>query len=118
MLKQIIVVWLVLAVAIAIAEALVPSVEVSGGFFSLLGVAFLYGLVNALIGPVLRLISLPLTVITFGLFALVINGVLLAITAGLSSSLNVGGFLAVVLAALIISVVSTVLGFAASKIVT
>ena len=46
--------------------------------------ALLFGLVNALIGTLLRLISLPLTLMTFGLFGLVINGVLLAITAGLT----------------------------------
>ena len=67
------------------------------------GVALLFGLVNALIGTLLRLISLPLTLMTFGLFGLVINGVLLAITAGLTDVLDVGGFLATILAAVVIS---------------
>ena len=116
MLKQLVVVWLIVAAAIAITAGLLPSVEIDGGFFALLGVALLFGLVNALIGPVLRLISLPLTMITFGLFSLVVNAALLGITAGLSDSLDVGGFFATVLAAILISVLNTVLFFVAVRV--
>jgi putative membrane protein len=77
----------------------------------------LFGLVNALIGPVLRLISLPLTLVTFGLFSLVINAALLGITAGLSDSLDVGGFFATVLAAILISVLNTILLFVTVRLV-
>ena len=115
MLKKLVVVWMVTAAAIAVAAAIVPSVEVDGGVLALLGVALLFGLINALVGPLLRLISLPLTLITLGLFALVINAALLAITAGLSGSLDVGGFLPTVLAAIIISVVSAVLLFVTDR---
>ena len=118
MLKQLIFVWAVTAVAIAVAAALVPSVDINGGVVSLLWVALLFGLVNGLVGPLLRLISLPLTLITFGLFGLVINGALLALTAGLSDSLNVGGFLASIVAAIIISVIETVLGFVGLRLFT
>lgn len=103
--------WLVIAVAIAITAWIVPSVQIDGGFFALLGVALIFGLVNGLIGPLLRLVSLPITLVTFGLFALVVNGVLLALTAGLSDSLNVGGFFPTILAALLISVFSATIGF-------
>ena len=116
MLKQLIFVWAVTAVALAVAAALVPSVDIDGGVGTLLWVALLFGLVNGLIGPLLRLISLPLTLMTFGLFGLVINGVLLAITAGLSDSLDVGGFLATIVAAVIISVIAAVLGFAGLRL--
>ncbi len=117
MLVKLIVVWLVAAAAIGVAAAVVPSVEVDGGFLTLLGVALLFGLVNALVGPLLRLVSLPLTLITFGLFALVINAALLAITAGLSDSLEVGGFIAAAVAAVVISVVSAVLTFIADRVI-
>ena len=110
MVKALIIMWLVLAAAIALAAAIVPSVEVEGGFFTLLWVALLFGLVNGLIGPLVRLISLPLTMLTFGLFALVINGLLLALTAGLSDNLQVGGFFGAIVAALLISIVTTLLG--------
>jgi putative membrane protein len=66
--------------------------------------------VNAILGPILHILALPLTVITLGLFALVVNGVLLATTAGLSDHLDVGGFLGTILGALVISIVTAVLG--------
>jgi putative membrane protein len=110
MVKALIIMWLVLAAAIALAAAIVPSVEVEGGFLTLLWVALLFGLVNGLIGPLVRLISLPLTMLTFGLFALVINGLLLALTAGLSDNLQVGGFFGAIVAALLISIFTTLLG--------
>jgi putative membrane protein len=109
MVKAIIVSWFVLAAAIGLTAAIVPSVDVDGGFFTLLWVALLFGLVNALIGPLLRLISLPLTMMTFGLFALVVNAVLLALTAGLSDNLEVGGFLGSIVAALLISIFATLI---------
>jgi putative membrane protein len=116
MLKQLIVVWVIVAASIAITAWLLPSVEVDGGAVSLLGVALLFGLVNALIGTVLRLVSLPLTLITFGLFGLVINGILLAITAGLTDVLDVGGFFATILAAVVISAVTAVLLLVAGRL--
>jgi putative membrane protein len=109
MLKQVIVVWLVVAAAIAATAALVPSVDIDGGVLALLGVALLFGLVNALVGPLVRLVSAPLNVVTLGLFGLVVNGVLLAITAGLSDALDVGGFLTTMLAAILISAFTTLL---------
>ncbi len=109
MLRILLLRWAIIAIAIAIAAALLPSVDIKGGFFGLIGVALIFGLVNALIGPILRLLSLPLNIITFGLFSLIVNGVLLAITAGISNNLDVGGFFSVVLAALVISLLTTIL---------
>jgi len=110
-LARLVVHWLVLAAALAVVAAVLDSVEVSGGAVGLLGAALLFGLVDALLGPILRLLSLPLTVITLGLFTLVVNAILLFVAAALSDALQVGGFFPTVLAALILSVVSTVLGW-------
>jgi putative membrane protein len=110
-LRAIIVMWLILAVAIGVAAAIVPDVDISGGFFGVLAVAFVFALVNAIIGPLLRLLTLPLTVVTLGLFSLVVNGLLLAITAGLTDSLDVGGFLQTVLASIVIAAIASVLQF-------
>jgi putative membrane protein len=115
--KSLLVAWLIIAIAIAITAAIVPSVEIDGGVVALLGVALLFGLVNALLGPVLRFLSLPLNAITFGFFAIVVNGLLLAATAGLSSSLEVGGFLAAVVAACLISLLSTLMSFGLIRVV-
>ena len=109
MLKQLIVVWVVVAASLALTAAILPSVEIDGGVVSLLGIAVLFGLVNALIGPLLRLISLPLTVVTLGLFGLVINGALLGITAAMTDALDVGGVLSTIVAAVVISAVTTLL---------
>jgi putative membrane protein len=117
MLIALLVAWLVIAVAIAITAAVVPSVEIDGGVIALLGVALLFGLVNAVLGPVLRFLSLPLNAITFGFFAIVVNGLLLAATAGLSDSLEVGGFLSAVVAAILISLLSTLMSFALIRVV-
>ena len=116
MLKQLIVVWFAVAAGIALTAAVVPSVEVDGGVLSLLGIALLFGFVNAVIGPLLRIISLPLTLVTFGLFGLVINGALLGITAGLTDALDVGGFFSTVLAAVLLSILTGLLLFIAMRI--
>jgi len=109
MLRYLLIRWTILALAIGLAAALIDDVEVSGGTLALIGVSILFSLVNATIGPVLRLVTLPLTIVTLGIFALVINGVLLALTAGLSDALSVGGFWSTVWAALLISVFSALL---------
>ena len=116
MLRYLIVVWASLVVAFAITAALVPSVDIDGGVLTLLGVSAVFGLVNAVIGPLLRLLSLPLMLITFGLFALVVNAALLGITAGLLDTLDVGGFFSTVLAAFLISVISAAVSWVAMRV--
>jgi putative membrane protein len=110
MLKWLLVRLLVVAAAFWVTAWLVPGFEVDGGFFTYLWVALIFGVVNAILGPILHLISLPITIITLGLFALVVNAVVLAAVAGLSSKLDVGGFGWTIVAALVISIVSAVLG--------
>jgi len=110
-----IVVWASLAIAFAITAALVPSVDIDGGALTLIGIAAVFGLVNAIIGPLLRLLSLPLMLITFGLFALVVNAALLGIAAGLMDALDVGGFFSTVLAAFLISVISAAVTWVAMR---
>ncbi|MDH4119191.1 MAG: phage holin family protein [Acidimicrobiia bacterium] len=69
-----------------------------------------YGSVSAVLGTVLRLLTLPLVVITVGLFEFVISAVLLMVTFWLTDWLEISGFLSAVGAAVILSVVSVVLG--------
>ena len=111
LLGRVLVNWLVMVAAVWVATAVVPGIEVTGGLPTYLLVSLLFGLVNAVLGPLLYLIALPLTVVTLGLSALLVNGLLLAITAGLSPKLDVGGFGGTVLGALVISVVITLLEF-------
>jgi len=96
------------AVALVVASWIIDDLDITGGPIAVLGVAVLFGIVTALLGPVLRLLTLPINVVTLGLFTFVVNGLLLMIVAGLSSHLQVGGFLNAVLAALVISVVAAI----------
>jgi membrane protein len=101
--------WLVLTAAVAAATVIVPGIDVEGGLAAYLVVSLSFGLVNATLGPLLHLVALPLSAVTLGLFALVVNGVLLAVTAALTTSLDLGGFGDAVLGALVISILTTVL---------
>jgi putative membrane protein len=104
---------LVNAAALWVATQIVPGVSLSGGPLPLLGVALVFGVVNALIRPVARILTFPLIILTLGIFALVINGLMLWLTSSLSSALGLGfhvsGFWAAFWGALVVSVVSTML---------
>jgi putative membrane protein len=96
---------------------LISGIELTTDILSLILVAIVFGLVNALIRPFVRLLSLPITVVTLGLFTFVINAAMLGLTAWLASDLlNMGDTLGqktinALLGSLVISVVSTVLSW-------
>jgi putative membrane protein len=103
--------WAVLAVAVAIAVAVTDGIDVNGGFLGYIAVAAVLGLVNALIRPIVRLFSLPITIATLGLFSLVINGLMLLLAAALSGVLSIDGFGTAIVGALVITVVSALLNW-------
>lgn len=98
------------AVALSVAAYVVPGIDLSGGFGAVLLVALVFGLINAVLKPVLMILSLPFLLLSLGLFAFVVNGVLLLVTAALSSHLAVSGLGAAVLGSIVISVVSMFVG--------
>jgi putative membrane protein len=100
--------WLAIAIAIGLTAWLLPGVKVNGGFFALLLIAAVFGLVNAVIGRILKLLTLPLTLMTLGLFSLVINALMLLLTAWWLDRLDVDGFLTALAATLLISLFSTI----------
>ena len=77
-----------------------------------LWIGLIFGLVNAIVGPVLRMLSLPFVVLTLGLFLLLINAALLGITAAISDRLDLSGFVPAVLGGLVLAVV----GWAADRV--
>lgn len=97
------------AVAIWVATALVAGIHVYGGVGTYLWIALLFGVVNAVIGTILRLLTLPLIILTLGLMSFVITVAMLSLTAALSSKLDIDGFWPAVGAALIVAVVSAVI---------
>ncbi len=105
--------WLINAIAIWVAIKIVPGIRSEGGWMVIAAVALILGLVNALVKPLLKLLTCPLMMLTLGLFTLVINAVVLLITSWLAGSLGlpfeVGGFLPAFLGGLVISVVSVIL---------
>ena len=78
------------AIALYLAVLLLPGLDLSGGVISLLWVALIFGLVNALLGPLLKFLSCGLIVVTLGLFTLVINTFLFWLTYVISQSLGLG----------------------------
>jgi putative membrane protein len=102
------------AAALWIATQFVTGVTYRGAVLPFIAVALVFGLVNAVIRPILKLFTFPLFIVTFGLFALVLNGLMLWLTSSLSSVLGLGfhvsGFFAAFWGALVVSLVSTLLG--------
>jgi putative membrane protein len=104
---------LINAAALLAAVWLIPGIDFGGGLAKLIGVAVVFGIVNALVRPILTVLSCPLIVVTLGLFTLVINALLLLLTGYLSQAWNLGfrvdGFLPAFLGGIVIGLVSTLL---------
>lgn len=92
---------------------LVPGITYDGPLLHLLIVAIVFGLVNALIRPLLVALTCPLIILTLGLFALVLNGLMLWLTSALSSALGIGfhisGFVPAFIGGLVFGIVSAIL---------
>lgn len=110
--KNLLIRLLVNACAVWLASEVVRGMQIIGGIGSLLIVALIFGLVNALIRPIVMLLSLPAVVLTIGLFTLVINALMLWLTSAFTHRLIITGFVPAFLGALIISIVSAVLSWA------
>jgi putative membrane protein len=97
------------AAAIWVAAAVVSGVHVYGGFGTYLWIAVLFGVVNAVVGTILRVVAFPLILLTLGLASFVVTVAMFGLTAALSSKLDVDGFWSAVAASLIVAVVSAVI---------
>jgi len=100
--------WLILTVGIIIASYLLEGIHVSG-FFPAFFAAALLGILNALFRPVLILLSLPINILSLGLFTFVINALMLVMVSGIISGFEVHGFWTAVFGSLIISIISWLL---------
>jgi putative membrane protein len=87
---------------------ILPGFRVEGFGAAVIAVAIL-SLLNLTVGPLLKLLTLPITCLTFGLFTLVINALMLLFTSQLVTGFNVGGFLNAVLASVIYAILSAIL---------
>ncbi len=97
--------WLVLAIALWVAADLVPGVTVSSWQALAIG-ALVLGFVNAIIRPVLTLLTLPITVLTLGLFYLIVNAAAFGLAAAVVPGFSIASLGSAVLGALVVSLVS------------
>jgi len=100
--------WLILSVSIILASYLIEGIEIKG-FFSALFAAAVLGILNALFRPILILLTLPINILTLGLFTFVINALMLKMASGVIPGFEVHGFWTAILGSLIISFVSWLL---------
>ena len=108
----------VTAVAFVITAWVLSGMELSGGVFGALWVSILFGLVNTIVGTVVRIFTLPLILLTLGLFAIVVNALMLELTDAITSHLTIDEFFwTAIWAAIILGLVTVVLEFVVGRLV-
>ena len=100
--------WTILTVSIIIASYLLEGIRISS-FFSAFFAAAALGILNALFRPILLILTLPINVLTLGLFTFIINALMLKMVSGIIPGFDVQGFWTAVIGSLIISVISWLL---------
>ena len=100
--------WLLNALALIAVASLIPGIEISGLYIALI-VALVLGLVNAVLRPLLILLTLPITILTLGLFTLIINGLLFWFVSSFIKGFEVSGFWAAFFGALVMSIFSALI---------
>ena len=100
--------WVALAAAFAFTAWVLNGMDISGGFWAYVWVALIFGIVNAIIGTILRVLTLPFNLITLGIVSLFITAVLLSITDALTSHLTIDDFFWTTIWAAIILAVAAV----------
>jgi putative membrane protein len=105
--------WAINAVALYVAIWIVPGIVLSGTWSDILWLALIFGLLNALVRPLLKFLTCPLIILTLGLFTIVINTGMLLLTSRIGQTFGIGltvdGFWSAVLGSLVISLVSVVM---------
>lgn len=114
--KLILLQWLINAFAIIVAVKVIDGISFSGPWWYMIIIGSLFGIVNSVIKPVIKFFTYPIIIITFGIFALVINAAMLGTTALISRHLELGftiaGFWPAFWGAMIVSMISTFLAIA------
>ncbi|MDO9303652.1 MAG: phage holin family protein [Anaerolineales bacterium] len=105
--------WAINAVALYVAVLIVPGIALRGAWTDVLWLALIFGLLNALVRPLLKFLTCPLIILTLGLFTIVINTGMLLLTSKIGQALGFGltvdGFWTAVLGSLVISIVSVIM---------
>jgi putative membrane protein len=101
--------WLIIAVALWVTAYIIPGISVSS-YTALAIAAIVLGLVNALVRPILTVLTLPITILTLGLFYLLVNGFTFLLASWLVPGFEVSGYWWAVLGALVFSIISSFIG--------
>ncbi len=102
---QFLLTWLATAVSLVITSYIVPGIDINNFTAAAIG-AIVLGLVNAIVKPILIFFTLPLTILTLGLFLLVVNAISLSLVAYLTPGFEVTGFIPALLGSIVLSLVS------------
>ena len=105
--------WVINAIAIYLAILFVPGITLNGGWLGVVWLALIFGLVNAFLRPLLKLLTCPLIILTLGLFTLLINTFLFWLTGQIGQlfgiNITINGFWPALLGGLVVSIVSILL---------
>lgn len=102
--------WLVSGLALAITAAIVPGFRVRG-FFTAVVASLLIGLANHTVWPLLIFLTLPINILTLGLFTFVVNGAILRLVAAFMKDFEISGWMSAIFGAIILSITSGVLHY-------
>lgn len=105
---QFIITWIATAASMILASYLIPGIEIDTITAALIGAVF-FGLINAIVKPLLLLFTLPLTILTLGLFLFVINGICFYLVAYFTPSFTINGFFDALFGSIIVSIVSGII---------
>jgi len=107
--------WLLTALALLITANLVPGFAITS-FFAALVAAVVLGLLNAIVKPILVLLTLPITFLTLGLFLFVLNALTIWLAGSITPGFVVSGFLPALLGSIILTIVASVLNFVVDRV--
>lgn len=102
--------WLLTAVALVITASVVPGFAIAN-FVAALIAAVILGLINAIVRPILVLMTLPITVVTLGLFLFIINAITIWLAGAITPGFDVAGFLPALVGSIVLTIISSVLHF-------
>jgi putative membrane protein len=107
--------WLLTALALVITANLVPGFAVKS-FVSALVAAVILGLINAIIRPLLVLLTLPITIVTLGLFLFIVNALTIWLAGSITPGFIVTGFVPALVGSIVLTIVASVLNFVAERV--
>ena len=107
--------WVLMALAIVLVAVIVPGIQVAG-FGAALLAAIVIGIINLFIRPIVMFLSLPVNIVTFGLFTFIINALLLLLAAYIVPGFTVAGFVPALLGSLLLSLFSIVINWASGEV--